>query len=97
MTEPGEQIIIARGGDGSLGDVSSTRAPKKRQKDANVVLSGHKVEECLSVGLPGFEVVLLLELKSIADVGLLGMPNAKKIHFLELYQGLNLQSVIKHS
>uniref|UniRef100_A0A2C9WPB3 OBG-type G domain-containing protein n=2 Tax=Manihot esculenta TaxID=3983 RepID=A0A2C9WPB3_MANES len=68
LTKLGQQIIVARGGEGGLGNVSSPDVSKKANED----------QSCLSIGLPGSEAVLLLELKSIADVGLVGMPNAGK-------------------
>ncbi|KAL3507508.1 hypothetical protein ACH5RR_032890 [Cinchona calisaya] len=77
LTEPGERIIVARGGDGGLGNASSSRVSRKTQKDDNVVYNDDEHAR-VSVGLPGSEVVLLLELKSIADVGFVGMPNAGK-------------------
>lgn len=77
LTEPGECIIVARGGDGGMGNVSSSRVPKKTRKDDTVACSDDE-HACVSVGQPGTEVVLLLELKSIADVGFVGMPNAGK-------------------
>lgn len=75
LTEPGERIIVARGGDGGLGNVSYSRVPKKTPKHEARNDDEHA---SASVGLPGSEAVLLLELKSIADVGFVGMPNAGK-------------------
>lgn len=76
LTESGQQITVARGGDGGLGNVSLAKAPKKREKDSNAINDDEHAS--LIIGLPGSEVLLLLELKSIADVGLVGMPNAGK-------------------
>jgi GTPase len=65
----GEKIILARGGDGGMGNLhfktSTNRAP--RQKTA---------------GKEGEYFKLRLELKVLADVGLLGMPNAGKSTFI---------------
>ncbi|PIA39110.1 hypothetical protein AQUCO_02700352v1 [Aquilegia coerulea] len=87
LTEPGKRIIIATGGEGGLGNVALGKLYKinKNAKDDSRVDETTKSEEAddeertsLSAGLPGFETVLILELKSIADVGLVGMPNAGK-------------------
>ncbi|KAB8116197.1 hypothetical protein EE612_057201 [Oryza sativa] len=72
MTKPGQRLIIARGGEGGLGNACILK---------EMWLSkAHKEEEMasLSTGHPGTETYLILELKSIADVGLVGMPNAGK-------------------
>jgi GTP-binding protein len=62
---PGEQITLAKGGDGGFGNMhyksSTNRAPR------------HKTP-----GWAGQRHTLKLELKVLADVGLLGMPNAGK-------------------
>ncbi|XP_059626619.1 probable GTP-binding protein OBGM, mitochondrial [Cornus florida] len=82
LTEPGQRVVVACGGEGGLGNVSTPKGPK------NYNLMKHGVQrddefdveesESLCIGSPGSEVVLVLELKSIADVGLVGMPNAGK-------------------
>ncbi|KAF7053420.1 hypothetical protein CFC21_061347 [Triticum aestivum] len=72
MTRPGQRLIVAQGGEGGLGNASIGR---------DVRLSkGNRQEEVarLSTGQPGTESFLVLELKSIADVGLVGLPNAGK-------------------
>jgi GTP-binding protein len=62
---PGEQITLAKGGDGGFGNMhyksSTNRAPRQK-----------------TPGWAGERRTLKLELKVLADVGLLGMPNAGK-------------------
>jgi GTP-binding protein len=62
---PGEVITIAKGGDGGFGNMRFKSAINRapRQK---------------TPGWPGEKKSLKLELKVLADVGLLGMPNAGK-------------------
>ncbi|KAJ8541597.1 hypothetical protein K7X08_002413 [Anisodus acutangulus] len=81
LTEQGQRIVVARGGEGGLGNLSMRKASKMTQKGADFddeVSDDDHDHASPSVGLPGSEVVLVLELKSIADVGLIGMPNAGK-------------------
>ncbi|XP_057787091.1 probable GTP-binding protein OBGM, mitochondrial [Salvia miltiorrhiza] len=81
LTEPGQQIIVAQGGDGGLGNLHLTKGSKTSKNPAALKMEDmpdDDAHEALNVGLPGTEAVLLLELKSIADVGLVGMPNAGK-------------------
>lgn len=65
LAENGQKVILAKGGDGGLGNLhfksSTNRAP--RQKTS---------------GRPSVQRSLQLELKVLADIGLLGMPNAGK-------------------
>jgi GTPase len=65
LLNPGEKIMIAKGGDGGFGNMrfksSINRAPRQK-----------------TPGWPGEKKSLKLELKVLADVGLLGMPNAGK-------------------
>ena len=66
---PGEKILIAKGGDGGFGNLRFKSAINRapRQK---------------TLGYPGEKKSLRLELKVLADVGLLGMPNAGKSTFI---------------
>ena len=65
LLTPGEKIMIAKGGDGGFGNMrfKSSINRAPRQK---------------TPGWPGERKHLKLELKVLADVGLLGMPNAGK-------------------
>ncbi|WVZ08355.1 hypothetical protein V8G54_021701, partial [Vigna mungo] len=90
LTEEGQQIVIARGGEGGLGNVSSSKDSRKSltMKAGACQLipnlrDSKSIHSSLHAGLPGIETVLILELKSIADVSFVGMPNAGKSTLLE--------------
>ena len=69
LLEAGQVITIAKGGDGGFGNLRFKSAINRapRQK---------------TPGFPGERRNLKLELKVLADVGLLGMPNAGKSTFI---------------
>ncbi|MEW6622614.1 MAG: GTPase ObgE [Bacillota bacterium] len=65
ITIDGQKVIVAKGGRGGRGNARFTS-------------SKNRVPSLAEKGEPGEKVTLLLELKLIADVGLIGMPNAGK-------------------
>jgi GTPase len=69
LVRPEQRLVLARGGDGGRGNAhfkTSTNQAPRRAED----------------GWPGEEHWLWLQLKLIADAGLIGLPNAGKSTFL---------------
>ena len=71
MVEPGQRFLIAKGGDGGRGNMQFKGSVNQAPRYAEP-------------GWPGEEMWVWLRLKVIADVGLIGQPNAGKSTFLSV-------------
>jgi len=69
MTEVGQRVVLLRGGDGGRGNASFKSSTNRAPRQHGP-------------GWPGEEMYVWLRLKLLADVGLLGMPNAGKSTFI---------------
>jgi GTP-binding protein len=65
MASPDERFVLARGGRGGLGNTRFKSSTNRTPRYAQP-------------GEPGISLVVKLELKLLADVGIIGMPNAGK-------------------
>ena len=69
LADHGQRALLAKGGKGGLGNIHFKSSTNRSPR------------QCTK-GEPGEEIELYLELKVLADVGLLGMPNAGKSTFI---------------
>lgn len=76
LTEPGQEYVAAFGGKGGLGNTHFASGANRTPRTA-------------TKGKPGEEKWLKIELKLIADVGLVGMPNAGKSSLLARLSAAN--------
>ena len=76
LSENGQTLMVAKGGRGGRGNAAFKSAR-------------NKVPKVAENGLPGETKRLILELKVLADVGLVGLPNAGKSTLLSVVSNAN--------
>ncbi|CAK9148229.1 unnamed protein product [Ilex paraguariensis] len=78
LARPGDEILVARGGQGGISLLEMPEHRRKRMMALTTNVMRDDSDKVLVLGQPGEEVSLQLILRVVADVGLVGLPNAGK-------------------
>ncbi|XP_024977284.1 probable GTP-binding protein OBGC2 [Cynara cardunculus var. scolymus] len=78
LARHGDEILVARGGQGGISLIEMPEHKKKKMMAMTANVMRDENDKVLVIGQHGEEVSLQLILRVVADVGLVGLPNAGK-------------------
>ncbi|XP_061366449.1 probable GTP-binding protein OBGC2 [Gastrolobium bilobum] len=78
LARPGDEVLVARGGQGGISLLEMPQHKRKKMMALTTNVMRDDSDKVLVHGQPGEEVKLELILRVVADVGLVGLPNAGK-------------------
>ncbi|KHN12671.1 GTPase obg [Glycine soja] len=78
LAQPWDEVLVARGGQGGISLLEMPQHKRKKMMALTTNVMRDDSDKVLIHGQPGEEVKLELILRVVADVGLIGLPNAGK-------------------
>ncbi|KAK7280702.1 hypothetical protein RJT34_25769 [Clitoria ternatea] len=78
LAQPDDEVLVARGGQGGISLLEMPQHKRKKVMTLTTNVMRDDSDKVLVHGQPGEEVKLELILRVVADVGLVGLPNAGK-------------------
>lgn len=78
LANPGDEVLVARGGQGGISLLELPEQKKRMMTALTTNIMRDDSDKVLVLGQAGEEVSLELILRIVADVGLVGLPNAGK-------------------
>ncbi|KAI5392881.1 hypothetical protein KIW84_060152 [Lathyrus oleraceus] len=78
LARHGDEVLVARGGQGGISLLDMPKHNRKKTTSLTTNMMRDDSDKVLVHGQPGEEVKLELTLRVVADVGLVGLPNAGK-------------------